>query len=79
MQLDAQTQTGHDGVTLPGGVDLAVPGDADIVNVDADMGEGPDEQWLQRKKVGLLAGSEIFHGGGDSAGPRTPTTPPPPP
>ena len=55
MQLDAQSRAGHDGVTLPVGDDAAVPSDADPVNADTDMGEEPDERWLQRKKAAVPA------------------------
>ena len=59
MQLEAQSRAGHDGMALSMGGDATVPDGADAVNTDADMGEEPDERWLQREKAAVPVGSKI--------------------
>ena len=59
MQPDAQLQPSvHEAVQFGSGAH-GKPAAADAHFVDADMGEEPNERWLQQEKAAVPAGSEI--------------------
>ena len=59
MQVDAQLQPGGSAAVQSGDGAGGEPAAAEADSVDADMGEKPDERWLQQEKAAVPAGSEV--------------------